>query len=64
MGSTGIGPPLTSALDGGEWSTSRPGRFTTGTNWVGGWVGHRAGLDTVEKRKISSPDHQAGNYTE
>jgi hypothetical protein len=38
----GITPPfLTSALDGGEWSTSRPGRFTygetaTGTQRIGG----------------------------
>jgi hypothetical protein len=43
---------LTSALDGGEWSTSRPGRFTPEegapvTNWVGGWVGPRSGLDKI-----------------
>jgi hypothetical protein len=41
---------------GGEWSASRPGRFTSergpGTHWIGGWVGPRAGLDAVEKRKI------------
>jgi hypothetical protein len=48
---------LTSALAGGEWSVSRPGRFTPGerapgTHWIGGWVGHRAGLDDVEKRKF------------
>jgi hypothetical protein len=48
---------LTSALDGGEWSTSRPGRFThrerdPGTHWIGGWVNPRAGLDDVEKRKF------------
>jgi hypothetical protein len=35
---------LTSALDGGEWSASRSGRFTPrerapGTHWIGGWVG-------------------------
>jgi len=35
---------LTSALDGGEWSVSRPGRFTPrkrapGAHWIGGWVG-------------------------
>jgi hypothetical protein len=35
---------LTSAVDGGEWSASRPGRFaprerTIGTHWIGGWVG-------------------------
>jgi hypothetical protein len=46
---------LTSALDGGEWSVSRPGRFTpaeraSGTHWIGGWVGPRAVLDAVVKR--------------
>jgi hypothetical protein len=40
---------LTSALVGGEWSTSRPGRFIPGeraprTYWTGGWVDPRAGL--------------------
>jgi hypothetical protein len=50
---------LTSALDGGEWSASRPGRFTlreraAGTDWIGDWVGSRAVLDTVVKRKIPS----------
>jgi hypothetical protein len=24
----------------------------TGTHWIGGWVGLRAGLDSVEKRKF------------
>jgi hypothetical protein len=48
---------LTSALDGRKWSASLPGRFThrertPGTHWIGGWVGPRAGLDTVSKRKI------------
>jgi hypothetical protein len=43
---------LTSALDGGEWSASQPGRFTPnerapGTHCIGGWVGPRAVLDTV-----------------
>jgi hypothetical protein len=51
---------LTSALDGGERSASRSSRFTpreraTGTHWIGGWVGPRAGLDAVVKRKIPSP---------
>jgi hypothetical protein len=27
---------LTSALVGVEWLASRPGRFTTGTHWIGG----------------------------
>jgi hypothetical protein len=48
---------LTSALVGGEWSASRPYRFTpgesaTGTHWIGGWVDPRAGLDDVEKIKF------------
>jgi hypothetical protein len=41
------------ALGGGEWSASRPGRFTLrettpGANWIGGWVGPRAVLDAVK----------------
>jgi hypothetical protein len=48
---------LTSALAGGEWSASRPGRFTPGeralcTHWIGGWVGPRTELDDVEKIKF------------
>jgi hypothetical protein len=44
---------LTSELDGGDWSGSRPGRFTTdeiapGTHWIGGCVGLRTGLDAME----------------
>jgi hypothetical protein len=61
---------LTSALDGGEWSASRPGSFTPrerapGTHWIGGWVGPRAVLDAVVERKIpstrreSNPDRPA-----
>jgi hypothetical protein len=51
---------LTSALDGGEWSASLPGRFTPGertlsTHRIGGWMGPRTGLDPVVKRKIPSP---------
>jgi hypothetical protein len=50
---------LTSALAGGEWSASRPGRFTPGetapgTHWIGGWVGPRTSLDDVKKRKFLS----------
>jgi hypothetical protein len=46
---------LTPALAGGEWSSSRLGRFTPwerapGTHWIGGWVDPRASLDNVEKR--------------
>jgi hypothetical protein len=45
---------LTSALVGGEWSTSRPCYFTPGeiARWIGGWVDLRAGLDDLEKRKF------------
>jgi hypothetical protein len=50
---------LTSALNGGEHSASRCGRFTPqgkspGTNWTGGGVSPRAGLEAVVKRKIPS----------
>jgi hypothetical protein len=43
---------LTSALVGGEWSASHPGRFTPGegapgTNWIGNWVGPRASMDSL-----------------
>ena len=44
---------LTSALDGGEWSTPRHGRFTPEelprTHCIGGWVGRKTGLDSAEK---------------
>jgi hypothetical protein len=48
---------LTSALVGVEWSASRPCRFTPrerapGTHWIEDWVGPRAGLDAVERRKF------------
>jgi hypothetical protein len=45
MRSGGIDPLfLTLALDGGEWSVSRPRHFTLGerspgTHWTGDWVG-------------------------
>jgi hypothetical protein len=43
--SGGIAPPFfTSALDGGEWSVSRPGRSTS--------VEIAPGMDAMEKRKI------------
>jgi hypothetical protein len=51
---------LTSALVGGEWSASRPSRFTPtppgetapSTHWIGGWLDPRASLDDLEKRKF------------
>jgi hypothetical protein len=59
---------LTSALDGGEWSASRSGRFTPrerdpGTHWIGGWVGPRAVLDAVVKRKILSSRRESNPRT-
>jgi hypothetical protein len=48
---------LTSALDGGEWSASHPGRLTPrerapGIHWIGGWVGPSAVLDAVILKRI------------
>jgi hypothetical protein len=48
---------LASAVVGGEWSASRPGRFTPGerapdTLWIVGWMGPSTGLDHVEKIKF------------
>jgi hypothetical protein len=59
---------LTSALDGGEWSASRPGRFTPRTrapctHWIGGLVGPRAVLDTAVKRKIPNPRRESNPRT-
>jgi hypothetical protein len=59
-GNGGIAPPfLTLALNGGEWSASRfyftPEETAPGTHYIQGWVGPRAGLDVMEKRKISCP---------
>jgi hypothetical protein len=59
---------LTSALDGDEWSASRPGRFTRkegapDTHGIGDWVGPRAVLDVVVKRKIPSPRRQSNHRT-
>jgi hypothetical protein len=43
---------LTSTLLGGEWSSSRLGRFTPRSHWIGRYVSREAGLDDVEKRRI------------
>jgi hypothetical protein len=53
----GAAPPfLTPALHGDEWSASFLSRFTLAeispvTRCIGHWVGPRAGLDSVKKRK-------------
>jgi hypothetical protein len=52
---------LTSALDGGEWLDSRPGRFipresAPGNHWIGSGGGSRTGPDTeVAMRKNPCP---------
>jgi hypothetical protein len=52
-GSGGVAPSfLTSAVDGGDWSASRPGEGALSIHLIGGWVGPRASLDAVGKRKI------------
>jgi hypothetical protein len=40
------------ALVGGEWSTSRPDRFTPGIHWIGSWVDPKASLDDMGKRNF------------
>jgi hypothetical protein len=60
--------PLTSTIDVGEWSASRPGRFTPreiapGTHWIGGWVGPRTILEAVVKRKIPSLHRESNPRT-
>jgi hypothetical protein len=59
---------LTSALDGGEWSASRPGRLThreraPGTYCLGSRVGPRAVVDAVVKGKIPSPRRESNPKT-
>jgi hypothetical protein len=59
---------LNSALDGGEWSASRSGRFNPrerapGTHWIGGWVGPGAVMVMVVKRKIPSPCRESNPRT-
>jgi hypothetical protein len=49
-------------------SASRPGGFTPrerdpGIHWIGGWMGPRAGLNTVVKRKIPSPRRESNSRT-
>jgi hypothetical protein len=51
-----------------EVSGQLDGRFTPrergpGTHWIGGWVGSRAVLDAVVKRKIPSPRWESNPRT-
>jgi hypothetical protein len=59
---------LTAELDGCEWSASRLGRFipregNPGTHRIGGWLGPRAFLDTVVKRKIPNSRRESNPRT-
>jgi len=58
-------PILTSALDGGEWSTLFPSSVTLGeslsTHWVGDCMGPRSGLDILQKRE-SKHAHEACHH--
>jgi hypothetical protein len=63
MGCGGVAPPfLTSALVGGEWSASRPGRFASGerapaTHCIQGWVDLRRGEEKIlDLCRISNSD--------
>jgi hypothetical protein len=51
---------LTSVLVGGEWSASRPCRFTPkkrrpGTHWIEGWVGPQSRSERYREVKILDP---------
>jgi hypothetical protein len=60
-GNEGVAPSfMTSVPDVGEWlascpSSIIPGERANGTHWMGGWMGPRVGLESVEKRKIPFP---------
>jgi len=43
---------LTLVLDEGEWSASRPDRFTPCSHWIGGSVGPRAGFMMYETHLV------------
>jgi hypothetical protein len=65
---------LISALDGGECSVSRPGRFTPkerapGTHWIGGWVGpkqYKNNTEHVYEVEVGNTEHvyevEVGNW--
>jgi len=40
-----------------------PKKLTPRAHWTGGWVGPRAGLDTVAKRSITSTSRESNRIT-
>jgi hypothetical protein len=57
---------MTTALEGGEGSASRPDRSLPGTHSSGGWVDPRAGLDRCGKFRptgIRSPDRPTRSHS-
>jgi len=51
---------LISALDGGKWLASRPGRFTfkeraPSTHWIGGWVAPEPVWTSSQEEKSQPP---------
>lgn len=54
-----MAPPfMTLTQNGGDLSASQRNHFSSGerslcTNWIGGWLGSRVGLDTVDWKKKS-----------
>jgi hypothetical protein len=56
---------LISALDIGEWSVSRTGRFDPGekvpnSHWIRSWVEPTVGLDAVEKNLLPCRESNPG----
>jgi hypothetical protein len=50
---------LISELDGGVWSTSRPGRSILEEgpfhrHWIEGWIGSRSEMEGAKSRKVSA----------
>jgi len=41
----------------------RPKERAPGNHWIGGWVGHRAVLDAVVKKKIPRPRRESNPTT-
>jgi hypothetical protein len=68
-GSGGTSPRILHLDTRWRWMVSFTGRplyprvRASGTHWIGGWVGPRADLDTVMKRKIPSPRRESNPRT-